>query len=59
MTAPKLTERSDGGWEVRWYCDPPPPGTTYLIVRDRWDCAGGTARVRSVYEIRITGTADG
>lgn len=52
-TEPFLAEVVGAGhtaFEQRWWCEPPPEGVAYEVVRDSWHADGN---VRNIQEIRI------
>jgi hypothetical protein len=52
-TIPRLTEHTiDGGcsYERQWYCDVPPLGASFRVVRSEWT---DDYTVRKIYEIEL------
>lgn len=50
---PVLTEDvpdASGRYRQEWYCEPPPPGARFTVVRDEWD-AGYS--VRKILEVKV------
>lgn len=54
---PVLIEKTpawDGGsYTTKWYCDPPPEGVVYRVIKDEW-CHRST--VRKILKIEIMET---
>lgn len=48
---PILSEES-GGYTTEWYCEVPPYGTSFCVLKDEWGCPGGMP-VRKVYKVRL------
>lgn len=42
----------DGEYREEWYCDEPPHGSLYTVIRQEWDADG---RVRKIFEVKLGG----
>lgn len=50
-----VNDAREGASWVDWYCDPPPEGAEYEVIREEDDGWRLGHPVRAVYEVQVTG----